>query len=209
VLALIGVVVLLVTGSVLRLLTVVALVVHSVAAGRVALAKDLAPAPGWTRVARSAGSAAAIGMAGGDGSQALVADVARRHDIPFVCGPAGTRNHFALDLGLGLHREDVAFALDAYGDAFERCVDLALLGDRVFVNNASLGVYATSSSPTPTRRQTGTTAALLPDLLGPSGKRSDLRFTGPDGTAAQPADVVLISNGAYAEAAGCVASYHG
>ena len=83
------------------------------------------------------------------------------------------------------------------------------LGDRVFVNNASLGVYATSSSPTPTRRQTGTTAALLPDLLGPSGKRSDLRFTGPDGTAAQPADVVLISNGAYAEAAGCVASYHG
>ncbi|SFN20193.1 Diacylglycerol kinase catalytic domain-containing protein [Pseudonocardia ammonioxydans] len=41
-----------------------------------------------------------IGMAGGDGSQAVVADVARRHDVAFVCVPAGTRNHFALDLGL-------------------------------------------------------------------------------------------------------------
>lgn len=41
-----------------------------------------------------------IGMAGGDGSQALVATVAARHDIAHVCIPAGTRNHFALDLGL-------------------------------------------------------------------------------------------------------------
>jgi diacylglycerol kinase family enzyme len=82
-----------------------------------------------------------IGMAGGDGSQALVADVARRHDLPFVCVPAGTRNHFALDLGLD--RDDVAAALGAYGTAVERRINLALLGDRVFVNNASLGVYAT------------------------------------------------------------------
>ena len=64
-----------------------------------------------------------IGMAGGDGSQALVADVARRHDLPFVCVPAGTRNHFALDLGLD--RDDVAAALDAYGTAVERRIDLA------------------------------------------------------------------------------------
>src|SRR5213076_3119860 len=76
-----------------------------------------------------------IGMAGGDGSQALVADVARQHDIPFVCIPAGTRNHFALDLGLD--RTDVAASLAAFGAALERRVDLALLGDRVFVNNAS------------------------------------------------------------------------
>ena len=82
-----------------------------------------------------------IGMAGGDGSQALVADVARRHDLPFVCVPAGTRNHFALDLGLD--RADVAAALAAYGDAMERRIDLATIGDRIFVNNASMGVYAT------------------------------------------------------------------
>src|SRR4029077_17299615 len=41
-----------------------------------------------------------IGMAGGDGSQALVATVAARRDVAHVCIPAGTRNHFALDLGL-------------------------------------------------------------------------------------------------------------
>jgi hypothetical protein len=82
-----------------------------------------------------------IGMAGGDGSQALVADVARQHDVAFVCIPAGTRNHFALDLGLD--RTEVVAALDAYGTAVERRVDLALIGDRVFVNNASLGAYAT------------------------------------------------------------------
>ena len=46
-----------------------------------------------------------IGMAGGDGSQAVVASVAIRHDVAFVCIPAGTRNHFALDLGVD--RDDV------------------------------------------------------------------------------------------------------
>jgi hypothetical protein len=81
-----------------------------------------------------------IGMAGGDGSQALVAAVAAERDIPFVCVPAGTRNHFVLDLGLD--RKDVVGALDAYTDGVERRIDLARVGDRVFVNNVSLGVYA-------------------------------------------------------------------
>ena len=81
-----------------------------------------------------------IGMAGGDGSQALVATVAARHDVAHVCIPAGTRNHFALDLGLD--RDDVVGALDAFTDGVERRIDLARVNDRVFVNNASLGVYA-------------------------------------------------------------------
>lgn len=135
----------------------------------------------------------AIGMAGGDGSQALVADVARRHDIPFVCVPAGTRNHFALDLGLD--RSDVTAALTAFGDALERRVDLAMLGDRVFVNNASLGVYA-AIVQTESYRDAKPAAVeeLLPDLLGPDGQDFDLRFTRPDGSSA---DLVLVSNGAY------------
>ena len=58
-----------------------------------------------------------IGMAGGDGSQALVASVAAERGVPMVVIPAGTRNHFALDLGLD--RNDVVGALDAYGEAFE------------------------------------------------------------------------------------------
>ena len=82
-----------------------------------------------------------IGMAGGDGSQALVATVASRRNVPHVCVPAGTRNHFALDLGL--NRDDVVGALDAFGDAVERQIDLASVNGRVFVNNASLGLYAT------------------------------------------------------------------
>jgi len=137
-----------------------------------------------------------IGMAGGDGSQALVADVARQHDVAFVCVPAGTRNHFALDLGLD--REDVAAAVAAFGPAVERRVDLALIGDRVFVNNASLGVYATVVQSAAYRdNKLGTAAQVLPDLLGPDAARLDLRLAGPDGSTVAPADVVLISNGAY------------
>ena len=42
-----------------------------------------------------------LGVAGGDGTQALVAGIAADHDIPLLVISAGTRNHFALDLGLG------------------------------------------------------------------------------------------------------------
>ncbi|HEX3648840.1 MAG TPA: diacylglycerol kinase family protein [Pseudonocardiaceae bacterium] len=137
-----------------------------------------------------------LGMAGGDGSQALVADVARRHGLPFVCVPAGTRNHFALDLGLD--RADVSAALAAFGGAVERRVDLALLGDRVFVNNASLGVYATVvQAPGYREAKMTTVAGQLPDLLGPDAPRPDLRFDSADGTRATSADMVLVSNGAY------------
>ncbi|HWD03268.1 MAG TPA: diacylglycerol kinase family protein [Amycolatopsis sp.] len=137
-----------------------------------------------------------LGMAGGDGSQALVADVARQHGVAFVCVPAGTRNHFALDLGLD--RDDVPAALAAFGEALERRVDLALLGDRVFVNNASLGVYATVVQSDAYREaKLATATRLLPELLGPQAPGFDLRFPRPDGTTARTADVVLISNGAY------------
>ena len=145
---------------------------------------------------RAAQHADVIGMAGGDGSQALVADVARRHGIAFVCVPAGTRNHFALDLGLD--RENVAAALDAFGAAAERRVDLAVLGDRVFVNNASLGVYATVvQSPKYRDAKVATVAEKLPELLGPDAERFDLRFARPGGADRTPADIVLVSNGVY------------
>ena len=58
-----------------------------------------------------------VGMAGGDGSQALVASMAAEREVPMVVVPAGTRNHFALDIGLD--RDDVVGALDAYGEARE------------------------------------------------------------------------------------------
>ena len=79
-------------------------------------------------------------MAGGDGSQALVASIAAERGVPMVVIPAGTRNHFALDIGLD--RDDVVGALDAYGEARERTIDLADVNGRIFVNNVSLGLYA-------------------------------------------------------------------
>ena len=63
---------------------------------------------------------------------------AAAHGLPYACIPAGTRNHFALDLGVD--RDDVVGALDAFVDGGERLVDLGEVNGRVFVNNVSLGV---------------------------------------------------------------------
>jgi diacylglycerol kinase family enzyme len=137
-----------------------------------------------------------IGMAGGDGSQALVASVAARHGIPHVCVPAGTRNHFALDLGLD--RSDVLAALDAFTDAVERRIDLATVSGRTFVNNASLGLYAeVVQSPDYRDEKLKTAASILPDLLGPDATPLDLRYTGPDGQAHSTAHLILVSNDPY------------
>lgn len=137
-----------------------------------------------------------IGMAGGDGSQALVATVAARHDVAHVCIPAGTRNHFALDLGLD--RDDVVGALDAFTDGVERRIDLARVNDRVFVNNASLGVYAKvvqSDAYRDAKLETWT--SMLPDLLGPDAEPIDLEFRAPDGSCCNDAPLVLVSNNPY------------
>jgi hypothetical protein len=134
-----------------------------------------------------------LGMAGGDGSQALVASVASEHSIPFVVVPAGTRNHFALDLGLD--RDDVPGALDAYEDGVNTVVDLAEVNGRVFVNNASLGVYAKIVQSADYRdAKVQTAAAMLPDLLGPAATPLDIRFTLPSGQEATAAQLLLVSN---------------
>lgn len=137
-----------------------------------------------------------IGMAGGDGSQAIVAATASRHGIPHVCVPAGTRNHFALDIGLD--RDDVVGALDAFTEGVERRIDLARVGEHVFVNNASLGVYAqVVRSDAYREAKLQTWVRLLPDMLGPGADPIDLQFEGPDGTRYRDAALVLVSNNPY------------
>ena len=137
-----------------------------------------------------------LGMAGGDGSQALVATVASRHGVPFVVVPAGTRNHFALDLGLD--RDDVPGALDAYEDGVDTKVDLAEVNGRLFVNNASMGVYAKIVQSADYRdAKMLTAAAMLPDLLGPEAPPLDLRFTLPSGEEVVAAQLLLVSNNPY------------
>ena len=144
----------------------------------------------------AAGGADVLGMAGGDGSQALVATVAARHNLGFVCVPAGTRNHLAMDLGLD--RENVAEALDAFGEAVERRIDLGVVGERVFVNNATVGLYAKIvQSPAYRAHKVGTALELLPSMLGPNAVPFDLRFTGPDGAEHASAHLILVSNDRY------------
>jgi diacylglycerol kinase family enzyme len=158
----------------------------------------LAPGDDLLALAREAVGRGAdvIGMAGGDGSQALVAGVAMAHDVGFVCVPAGTRNHLAMDLGLD--RDDVVGALDAFGPAVERRIDLGLIGDRVFVNNATAGLYAKIvQSPEYRDNKVGTALELLPAMLGPDAAPFDLRFTGPDGTEHETAHLILVSNDRY------------
>jgi len=137
-----------------------------------------------------------IGMAGGDGSQALVASVASRAGIPFVVIPAGTRNHFALDLGLD--RADVVGALDAFEEGVDTVIDLAEVNGRVFVNNASMGLYAKIVQSDAYRdAKVQTAAQTLPDLIGPDAEPLDLRYTLPSGEQATSANLVLVSNNPY------------
>jgi diacylglycerol kinase family enzyme len=138
----------------------------------------------------------AVGVAGGDGTQAIVAAIASEENLPYVCVPAGTRNHFALDLGVD--RDDVVGALDAFTDGRERVVDLAEVNGRVFVNNVSLGVYAVAVQSAGYRdAKLRTLADTVPTVLGPGGDALDLRFTGADGHEHKTGAVVMVSNDPY------------
>ena len=143
-----------------------------------------------------ANGADAVGVAGGDGTQAIVAAIAAERGLPYVCVPAGTRNHFALDLGVD--RDDVVGALDAFTKGGERVVDLAEVNGRVFVNNVSLGVYAEAVQREGYRdAKLRTIAETMPTVLGPGGDALDLRFTGADGREHKTSAVVLVSNDPY------------
>ena len=148
-------------------------------------------------LARQAVAAGAdlLGVAGGDGTQALVAGIAAEHDLPFLVISAGTRNHFAMDLGLD--RDNPAACLDALiSDGVEQRIDLGIIGGRTFVNNASFGAYAeVVENPAYRDDKRGTTLQVLPDLL--SGHRGakltaqagDTTITGPQ--------ALLVSNDPY------------
>ncbi|MFI8092440.1 diacylglycerol/lipid kinase family protein [Streptomyces sp. NPDC086080] len=149
-----------------------------------------------TELARAAVADGAdlLGAAGGDGTQALVAAVAAEHDIPFLVISAGTRNHFALDLGLD--RGNPAACLDALTDGVEIRVDLGFAGEQPFVNNASFGAYAAIvQSPAYRDDKIGTSLEMLPELLtGQQGPRLVARAGDTTLTAPQ---AVLVSNNPY------------
>jgi diacylglycerol kinase family enzyme len=135
-----------------------------------------------------------LGVAGGDGTQALVAGVAAEHGLPFVVISAGTRNHFALDLGL--NREDPAACLSALADGVELRIDLGLINGQTFVNNASFGAYAEIvQSPAYRGDKVGTTLDLLPDVL--QGHRGARLASQVDGTQFEAPQALLVANNPY------------
>lgn len=147
-------------------------------------------------VARTAvaGGADLLGVAGGDGTQALVAGVAAEHGIPFLVIAAGTRNHFALDLGLD--RDNPAACLDALSDGVELRVDLGVIGGQTFVNNVSFGAYA-EIVQTPAYRgdKLHTTLNMLPDLL--QGHRGIPFAAHVDGVEIEAPQALLVGNNPY------------
>jgi diacylglycerol kinase family enzyme len=141
-----------------------------------------------------------LGVAGGDGTQALVAGVAAGRDVPMMVLSAGTRNHFALDLGLD--RADPGKGLDALTDGIEISIDLGQIGGhgapaRTFVNNASFGAYAAVvQSPAYRDDKAATALDMLPGLLsGDQGPRLVVRIDGE--VTLEGPQAVLVSNNPY------------
>ena len=135
-----------------------------------------------------------LGVAGGDGTQALVAGIAAEHDVPLLVISAGTRNHFALDLGLD--REDPSRCLDALRDGVELHVDLGVIADRPFVNNASFGAYAAVvQSPAYRDDKTRTTLDQLPGLL--AGQQGPRLMARAENVTVEGPQAVLVSNNPY------------
>jgi diacylglycerol kinase family enzyme len=141
-----------------------------------------------------ADGADALAMAGGDGSQAIVAAVAAEQGLPYACIPSGTRNHFALDLGVD--RDDVVGALDALRGGGERVVDLAEVNGRVFVNNVSLGLYAEAVQKEGYRdAKIRTLLDTVPDAIGPQAAPLPLRWQ--HAGVRQTGLALLVSNNGY------------
>jgi diacylglycerol kinase family enzyme len=159
----------------------------------------LAPGQNLAALAREAvtGGADALGMAGGDGSLAVVAAAAAAHGIPFACVPAGTRNHFALDVGVDRH--DLIGALDAFTDGVERQIDMAEVNGRSFLNNVSLGIYGDAvRSPAYRDAKVRTLVETAAEVIGPSGEAPALRLVDDLGREHHHLAVVLVSNNPYA-----------
>jgi diacylglycerol kinase family enzyme len=143
-----------------------------------------------------ADGADALGMAGGDGSLAVVAEAAQRNGLPFVCIPAGTRNHFAADLGID--RDDPVGALDAFTDGAERRIDVAEANGQMFLNNASLGVYGDAvRDPMYRDAKLRTLLRTAEKVRSSTAQAPALRLVDDRGREHRDPAVVIVSNNPY------------
>jgi diacylglycerol kinase family enzyme len=186
-------------------LVAIGLLVLAVAAGRAALRRDAIPErmpehqvppprrPFLIMNPRSGGGKV-VRFDLKDKAEALGAGIAAEHDVPLLVISAGTRNHFALDLGLD--RDDPSRCLDALRDGVELQVDLGVIGDRPFVNNASFGAYAAVvQSPAYRDDKTRTTLDQLPGLL--AGQQGPRLVARAENVTVEGPHAVLVSNNQY------------
>jgi len=114
-----------------------------------------------------------------------------------VCVPAGTRNHFALDVGVDRH--DLIGALDAFTGGVERRIDAAEVNGRLFLNNVSLGIYGDAvRSPAYRDAKVRTLLETAAEVMGPSAEAPALDLADDLGHQHRHPAIVLVSNNPYA-----------
>ncbi len=135
-----------------------------------------------------------LGAAGGDGTVSAVAAVAAETNRPLIVIPAGTRNHFARDLGLDT--KDPGRGMDALVDPDTILVDLGMVESRAFINNVSFGMYADALlEPDYRTAKARSFASVAPLYL--QGQRSvNATLDTPTETIESP-QMVLVSNNPY------------
>ena len=136
-----------------------------------------------------------IAVGGGDGTLASAAKVLSSAGGELAVLPLGTRNHFAGQLGIPSELE-TAVQLAATGGA--RRVDLGQAGDRVFINNLSVGTYvdlvrAREASPLP--KLLATLPATWRTLRKLRSRRFELTIDGERSTTETP--LLFTGNNRY------------
>jgi diacylglycerol kinase family enzyme len=140
--------------------------------------------------------ATVLGMAGGDGSLGRVARVAVQRDLPFLCLPAGTLNHFARDAGLDTDLP--ADALRALTGGREKRVDVGELNEAyTFLNVVSLGLYAAMVADPEYRHAKARVARDRLEAALAHGQHPAFQVTLPDGTVLNDVLSMLVSNNPY------------
>lgn len=136
-----------------------------------------------------------LGVSGGDGTLGAVAKVAIEENLPLVVLPGGTRCHFARDVGFD--PKEIGDALASfYG--IERRVDVGSINGRIFLNNASFGLYAdVVDKPDYRNHKVRTTREVLRSLLNGDTPYYALSFTDDKQKKHRHAAQILVGVNAY------------